>query len=209
MTNFIFNIRPLPKNVKYKITTICEETSSEVDVYGLDSRLTCLVEDHYNTSLERLIKFNDAKLVDYRSFCNLHDIPLTEGVSQAIIEKRHILDDLSYPVHTNRELRLMRYGKKPLAVFSHHLSEDVSLADLTSDQNFKAFGFEKTEWIYNNVAYFFYSLDCEQWRLSAYQVMVCSRVATGHSRQLEWMEGLLLGYTPEQNHEFLEKFFPS
>ena len=113
--------------------------------------------------------------------------------------------DLSYAIHTGNEAKLMLEGSKPLSVFCKHVDVDICLDGLTEGQNFEddSIGFE--EWRFCDLIFFFYFLKSEHWRVNAYKVLTETIGEAGHSRQLEWIEGRLLGYTVEQNREFLEK----
>ena len=116
------------------------------------------------------------------------------------------LDGLPYEVHTGRELSLMLASVKPLAVFSsgEPISTDPFLSALAARFSpYVAQGrFIKRETIEafkGNRSYkLFYSLPHERWRIDAMILLWESFSKFGWDDRCEWMEGILLGYTPEQ-----------
>lgn len=130
-----------------------------------------------------------------------------------------IIRELSYEIHTNRELELMLKGTKPLAYFHGMIFDDSSLWEL--DEEFERqveLGtfvkheerslcepytlndhLIKGEWTR------FYALKDEAWRIPAFMLLKKIMRKHGWSDALERMEGTLLGYTDVQNDEHLEK----
>lgn len=126
---------------------------------------------------------------------------------------------LSYEIHTNRELEFMLKGIKPLAYFHDMIFDDHDMWE--SDKEFEhqvelgtfvkhevrelcePYTFNghliKGEWTR------FYALKNEAWRIPAFILLKKILRKHGWSDALERMEGSLLGYTDEQNDEYLEK----
>ncbi len=129
------------------------------------------------------------------------------------------LRELSYEIHTNRELEFMLKGIKPLAWFSDMIFDDHDMwePDKEFERQVGLGKFVKHEerelwepytsngrrikgrWTR------FYALKDEAWRIHAF--ILLKKLMDKHpwSDALERMEGSLLGYTDEQNDEWLEK----
>ena len=127
--------------------------------------------------------------------------------------------ELSYEVHTNRELEFMLDGRKPLATFSDFIFDDQDMGE--PDEEFerqvasgafvkhesrelwKPFDFNgrrvKGKW------HRFYALRDEAWRIRAYLLLNEIQARHPWNGALEWLQGSLLGYTDEQNDEWLAK----
>jgi len=128
------------------------------------------------------------------------------------------LRELSYAIHTNRELEFMLKGIKPLAYFHDMIFDDHDMGE--PDESFerqvelgtfvkhevrelwRPYEFNgrlvKGEWSR------FYALKEEAWRIPAFMLLRKVRGKHGWSDALERLEGSLLGYTDEQNDEWLE-----
>lgn len=129
------------------------------------------------------------------------------------------LRDLSYEIHTNRELEFMLKGIKPLAWFSDMIFDDHDMwePDPEFERQVELGNFVKHEmrelWepftsnghLVKGRWARFYALKDQAWRIPAF--MLFRKVADKHpwSDALERMEGSLLGYTDEQNDEWLER----
>ncbi|KAB0264663.1 hypothetical protein [Microvirga brassicacearum] len=131
----------------------------------------------------------------------------------------HWTDELTYEIHTGRELELMLQGKKPLAVFS-----GTSFAD-DSDSTEQAFEKYVEEGLFVKQEVFdawtdkpviggrtalgyrvrLYALTHEAWRIPAYLLFRRVLEKCRWNEALERLEGWLLGYTDEQNEEWLAK----
>jgi len=128
------------------------------------------------------------------------------------------LRELSYEVHTNRELEFMLKGIKPLAYFHDMIVDDYDMREDEELERQVASGtFVKHElrevWepydfnghLVKGAWSRFYALKSEAWRIPAFILLKKLRGKHGWSDALERMEGSLLGYTDEQNDEWLEK----
>ena len=129
---------------------------------------------------------------------------------------------VSYEIHTNKELELMLSGKKPLAIFY----EDISFLP---DENFipeskfapyvKNGQFIRAEELIEGpyseklarkirIKNVLFSQTGEEWRIKAMLLLKREFYRTGEwNETCERMEGILLGYTEEENNEFCEKHY--
>jgi hypothetical protein len=129
------------------------------------------------------------------------------------------LHQLSYDVHTNRELEFMLRGIKPLAWFSDMIFDDSDIwePDEGFERQVQSGAFVKHEvretWepypfgdhLVRGKWHRFYALKDEAWRIPAF--ILLKKVGDKHpwNDALERLEGSLLGYTDEQNDEWLAK----
>jgi len=127
------------------------------------------------------------------------------------------LRELSYEVHTNRELEFMLKGIKPLAWFSDLIFDDHDMwdPDPEFEQQVQSGTFVKHEvrelWEpYTLNGHHvkgrwtrFYALKDEAWRIPAFMLLKKATAQYPWSDALERLEGSLLGYTDEQNDEWL------
>lgn len=129
------------------------------------------------------------------------------------------LHELSYEIHTNRELEFMLKGIKPLAWFSDMIVDDVDTwePDEEFERQVESGAFVKHEirelWepyafnghIIKGKWQRFYALKEEAWRIPAF--ILLKKLTDKHqwSDALERLKGSLLGYTDEQNDEWLAK----
>lgn len=127
-------------------------------------------------------------------------------------------DDYPYAIHTNRELEFMLSGIKPMAVFVHERVDGFSKSDALAGQDFSPYvaqGLisEHLEIVYATkpdgsrlqLDYYFYCLATEEWRIKAYLLMLETQRECGWSKQLEWQEGSLLGYSFEENRYHIQR----
>jgi hypothetical protein len=127
------------------------------------------------------------------------------------------LDELPYEVHTNRELRLMLKGAKPLSVFSDVYPTQIDYRIMPEDvfEPHVASGLIcKREYIelrtppppspYRGVRYLLYALAQHEWRIDAYIDMWHSFEKGGWSETLERRQGQLLGYSEWEIDEHLK-----
>lgn len=136
------------------------------------------------------------------------ELPRTCDKNAACLFKASKHHYLTYQIHTNRELDLMIAKSKPMAVFYKNTKEDFDIyGGQKFEELYKKHSFKKRVLRHNNVEYTFFTLPREQWRVEAYMLMLELRDSQGNNRHTEWLEGQLLGYTEEQNKEFLEKFY--
>lgn len=129
------------------------------------------------------------------------------------------VDAYPYPVHTNRELDLMLAGHKPLAAFVHERVDGFEKADALAGQDFephvrsgrlsehlRTFPLDGPDRSVR-VEYWFYTLPGEEWRVESYCLLVPLMLRGAWSAELEWLQGVLLGYTPEQNVFHLSRHY--
>jgi hypothetical protein len=124
------------------------------------------------------------------------------------------IDDLPYQVHTNRELRMMLLGKKPLAVFSHPCGSESSAQEIPErlfDPYVSSGRFVKREVIEPSSSNgsaaartVFFATPSDAWRIDAYLALMGSAQVVGWSEELERQQGRLLGYTERENDAYLE-----
>jgi len=130
-------------------------------------------------------------------------MPLPTGLSK---------DSLGYEVHTNRELGLMLRGKKPLAVFADFegFFPTCVLRYLRMfDRHVLAGRFIK--WAHREyreirgarqeLVTILYAQPSEEWRID--EMLNLRRHFADWTNELERREGELLGYTDEQNENWL------
>lgn len=121
------------------------------------------------------------------------------------------LKALPYLVHTNRELRLMLKGVKPLAVFvdyDGHFPEAVLRYLRMFDRHVAQGRFVRRDEIADDkrgrLRWIYFALPEEEWRIEA---MINLRARPGKwTREMEREQGELLGYTAEQNEIWLSRF---
>jgi hypothetical protein len=129
------------------------------------------------------------------------------------------LRELSYEIHTDRELEFMLKGIKPLAYFHDMIFDDHDMwePDEEFEQQVELGTFVKHEvrelcephmfdgHLVKGDWSRFYALRDEAWRIPAF--MLLKRLMRKHpwSDAFERIEGTLLGYTDEQNDEWLAK----
>ncbi len=127
--------------------------------------------------------------------------------------------ELSYEVHTNRELEFMLDGRKPLASFSDFIFDDQDMGrpDEEFERQVQSGAFVKHEgrelWepfdfnghLVKGQWHRLYALKDEAWRIQAYLLLNKIRDKHPWNDALERLEGSLLGYTDEQNDEWLTK----
>lgn len=125
-----------------------------------------------------------------------------------------------YQLHTNRELELMLAGKKPLAMFVHDRVEGFEKSDALAGQDFdthvrNGILLEKCHRTQDltpdgrtiEVDHYLYALRGHEWRIEAYLELLERRHRGGWNPHLEWLEGMLLGYTDEQNDYHLSRMY--
>ena len=140
------------------------------------------------------------------------------GRSAALEAQKYSMADYPYPLHTDRELEMMLAGTKPFAVFSHERVEGFEKCDALAGQDFETYAqsgamSEHVRTIRHtpsgtDIDYYFYALPGEEWRVEAYLMLLELLDRGAWCRQLEWLEGRLLGYTDEQNEYHLARAYP-
>jgi hypothetical protein len=122
-------------------------------------------------------------------------------------------DGLPYRVHSNRELILMSYGLKPLAVFSATIPQKKDFIEIP-DYLFRPYvenGIficreiceSLSGEIYKGFRVVLYALKQEEWRIDAYLLVRSLARKIGWSEPLIRMEGTLLGYSEWENDAFI------
>jgi len=126
---------------------------------------------------------------------------------------------LSYDLHDGHELELMLAGRKPLSFF--YEDADIPCAgsavpEADFDRYVKTGIFCKGETVISGsihprtgrpvrTRYVFYSTKAEQWRITAMILVLKTMLRTERrpDEGLDRMTGSLLGYTDEQNDEYI------
>jgi hypothetical protein len=138
---------------------------------------------------------------------------IPRDAKKAHLRSRHILDDLPYELHTNRELLMMLNGTKPLAAFCDEflVSEITNVPQYPKLEAYAAKGRlvkrENIEFDSMNIDVcrrrILFALPDETWRIDAYLLLWKTAHKTGWNEGFERMEGSLLGYSDEQNDLFM------
>ncbi|MCP4487346.1 MAG: hypothetical protein GY820_08520 [Gammaproteobacteria bacterium] len=122
-------------------------------------------------------------------------------------------DSLSYQIHTNRELYLMLKDMKPLSVFVDNcLGSPGEIPEDIFEPYVKQGTFCLKQFVINSIVngqdlstrYVLYSIPDEEWRINEYMKNVKQVDLLGSTSETEKREGYLLGYTEEQNSEYLK-----
>ncbi|CAN7673290.1 hypothetical protein [Aminobacter sp. LjRoot7] len=131
---------------------------------------------------------------------------------------KYRMADYPYPLHTNRELEMMLAGTKPFAMFAHERVEGFEKRAALAGQDFDAHvksgvlsehvGTIRHASSGVDIDYYFYALPGEEWRVEACLLLLEMLHRGAWCRQLEWLEGRLLGYTDEQNEYHLARAYP-
>lgn len=123
------------------------------------------------------------------------------------------IDYLSYEVHTGKELLMMLHDQKPLSVFVDTYPEPTgAIPEHVFEPYVRSGRFIVEEYISDEIInhtrfihrYVFYAQPSEKWRIASYIENLKYAQVHGHSPITERREGELLGYTDEQNDEFLQ-----
>lgn len=180
----------------YAATEVCDTTGSWLRDFNIDELIKNLPDIRISGILSersRLYKTLDDK---FHFETNRIIIRKTSRIARSV----------SYTLHTNRELIMMLRGEKPFSVFQRSKNEELNVFN---GQNFyhyrKLISSEKRT--IGDTVYFFKFLKGEEWRVSAYCLLLKVRSYSKNSSELEIMEGELLGYSREQNMEYIEKFW--
>lgn len=191
--------------------TGCLDTGTAFEVENIERLCFVLGESAEN------IQPGWSALLDSEQLKNLRanfDMGSLFDADQANLRTWMRIDELPYKVHTNRELILMLSGKKPLAVFSEVVPDDIEF-ELIPEKYFAKYvecgRFVKREAFWpleeKTVRTVFYAVPEQSWRIDAYLLMKKVADKAGWSEGFERMEGTLLGYEDWQNDIYIEKFF--
>jgi len=123
------------------------------------------------------------------------------------IRLRHESSVLPYRIHGGRELDLMLKGLKPLSVFSH-VETASGLASFLSRYFEPLVGSgelvsARLDDDGSRAPTLMFALPNEAWRFEAYRLMADTARATNWNDALERIEGSLLGYTFDQNNQWI------
>ena len=123
------------------------------------------------------------------------------------IRLRHESSVLPYRIHGGRELDLMLKGRKPLSVFSHvEAASDLSIFLSEYFEPLVGRGelvSARLDGDGSAAPTSMFALPNEAWRFEAYRLMADTARATNWNDALERIEGSLLGYTLEQNNQWI------
>lgn len=125
--------------------------------------------------------------------------------------------DRTYEIHTGKELTMMLEGKKPMAMFYRIEEEDFDELDgqnfekYVTEGQIKKFQFSlkykhKNGRPDSNLLYWVYTLPEEEWRFPVLQKLKTEGEKLWN-RDMEIIEGTLLGYTLEENIEHITKMY--
>jgi hypothetical protein len=122
----------------------------------------------------------------------------------------------SFKIHTNMELELMLAGRKPMAIFCRGVRENI---DETNGQPFQKYvsagSINRTVFYITNssqkfkIIYFAYTLPGEEWRVQLYKKLKKIAQTTKWCKDMEIIEGTLLGYAIEENLEHVNSRYGS
>ncbi|MCO5082518.1 MAG: hypothetical protein M9955_12790 [Rhizobiaceae bacterium] len=179
----------------YVATEICDETGSWLTDFAIDYQL---------------VKANEGDII----FLSSEDEKQRYGLDNYPIENKRVLirklsmieQSVSYMVHTNRELILMLQGRKPFAVFFSIRGENYNVFNGQNFYKYKKLIKYKKVQIEDKIYHFKY-LEKEYWRISAFILVEKIRSYLGNSVSLEAAEGELLGYSREENIQFINNFY--
>ena len=132
----------------------------------------------------------------------------SDGEFEVDLRVPTLTDTLPYEVHTRRELTLMLAGSKPLAAFMgpHPPAECADpIPEAYFAPHVAAGRFIRREQVEPDGKYrrVLYALPGHEWRIDAYLDLWVERSGKGWSNELERREGTLLGYTDEQNDQYI------
>jgi hypothetical protein len=201
-----------------KTKFIVEAVCSETDCIAIDSILEV---ENLSTLLEIIMppngKFHPAAKYELETsqvteLESAFGITLPRGEFYYRLRCWHRLDNLPYKVHTNRELKMMLDGIKPLASFTEpHPSEfDFELIPESLFSQYVERGLMiKREFVCNlsrlsGTRYVLYARRQEEWRIDAYILLKLTAEVSGWNQALERMEGTLLGYEEWQNSAYIK-----
>lgn len=179
----------------YVATEICDETGSWLSDFVISGESKLIQSRNFGT-------FNKNSRT-FKELSKFHTFKTTKILIRSLSKME---EELSYRLHTNRELSMMLSGDKPFSVFYKHYAENI---DVYNGQKFEKFGdvissaFRRIA----NTEYYFKFLNGEGWRVDAYCTVQRVRSYLGNSSYLEAVEGELLGYSPKQNMEYVKKFY--
>lgn len=180
----------------------------EVDLLRLSSllgkELSFFVELEYDLTSDELTLL--------RNSFTAKQIPKT--ATSGYMRSRHLLDDLPYKLHTNRELSMMLNRIKPLAAFC----DEFLVSEPINAPSYSKFEVQvsKGNLIKREHVEFdsmradicrrrtLFALPEEAWRIDAYLLLWKTARITGWNDGFERMEGSLLGYSDEQNDLFMQ-----
>ena len=119
----------------------------------------------------------------------------------------------TYEIHTGNELSLMLSGKKPMAIFYRCVGESFDEMDgqdfekyVSSGQMTKTRFFVYRSSLPRTLIYTVFTLLGEEWRAQIYRQL---KKHDGWSRDLEIIEGTLLGYNLAENMEHINEMYGS
>jgi hypothetical protein len=120
-------------------------------------------------------------------------------------------DELPYPVHTGRELRMLLSGEKPLAAFVDDMPnlpdngivpEEIFTPYVSTGRLIKRD--RETSRSGRPCRDVLYALPSEVWRMDAYLLLLDILDQGCWSEGMERMQGRLLGYTDSQNDAYID-----
>jgi hypothetical protein len=182
-------------------TEICSETGS-----WLRDQQLCGVVD--GLSERQLIALLQPQLASRNGIAAKTLRPFAEVTFEKfVVRKRSMIEaSVSYPLHTNRELRLMLDGKKNFAFLSKHRSEPKFHFGL---QRFNAEwpSISRGDIQASDSDYRIYFTSDGEAKVERFVEHLKREARDGASEASEIELGQILGYSEEQNKEYIEKFW--
>ena len=193
---------------KITILEIDKETRSWISRYSFEENIL----DEEFDYIKKKFRKNGGYVFSYsliRRFLEYNKIDVISQKNNYLFREFHILDNLSYFCHTNRELHMMINEQKPISVFS---MKEGDSHDIFGGQKFssmaKKYKIKKIVHKFSNeYILIIFFLPKEEWRVKSYIELKKTTMIFGSCRQLEWLEGTLLGYTDSENMEFLQSIY--
>jgi hypothetical protein len=197
--------------------SISSETSLEVtDVSELCTVLDLDADDLAGGAIYDLEPSDVGRLTEF------YGIQFNPPMGAAVaLRAWHPLDQLSYKIHTGRELAMMLAQQKPLAVFCDAYPS-VATFEVIPERAFEphvaAGRIIKREAIFHSAPrssggrsrdsrFVLYSLPDQKWRIDAYLLLHTISLKSGWNEGFERMQGTLLGYEEWQNDVFIEMMY--
>lgn len=213
----VFELKsPMSGKQKFVIEVVCCETQciarDVVMVMDNPSRLLEIVAPS-SGGFSPASKY-DFGLEEAQRLAEEFNIVLPDGDFSYRLRCWHRLDKLPYKIHTNRELKMMLDGRKPLAVFSEIYPSNVDF-EIIPESYFLPYVesglFVKREYVggleATKVRYVLYAKFSEAWRIDAYILLRLTSEKVGWNQGFERMEGALLGYEEWQNDAYIKMIY--
>ena len=183
-------------------TEICQKTGSWLSDYVVDEKIRAYFLDRKSHSGKSYLSLKKSD-----KLCKeIYDSFQLKSKKIIIRETSLFQDKLSYRIHTNRELSLMISGRKDFAVFAKKIGENFDVFNGQKFGKYRNIIFSK-KYLYKDNIYYFKYLSKSNWKLESYILLIKTRDLYGNSQHLEFIEGNILGYSDQENIEFIRSLF--